>query len=95
MTDDIQKTRPRGTPGRGPFPATTEHRPERHRHGQFSHIVRGGVVMGLLVLATGSVACEASGLQFSATIQTVLGMIGVLSGAVLGARETVRARLAG
>lgn len=63
---------------------------ERKRHvSRSSHVVRGSVVMGLLVLAAGSVLFQASGFHYSAIAQTVIGTLGVLSGAVLGAREPV------
>jgi hypothetical protein len=61
----------------------------RHRSSRMSHIIRGSVVVGLLVLAVGSVLFEAGGLQYSVTAQAVLGTIGILTGAVIGARESV------
>ena len=60
----------------------------RHRH-RMSHIVRGGVVVGLLLLGTGSVACDVLGAPFTPAVQALLGIIGVLSGGVIGAREPV------
>lgn|GEM_PF-4316348 len=57
-----------------------------HPH-RFSHIVRGGVVVGLLLLGTGSVLCSFFGVPFTAALQTAIGTVGVLSGAILGARE--------
>ena len=57
-----------------------------HPH-RFSHIVRGGVVVSLLLLGTGSVLCSFFGVPFTPALQTALGTIGVLSGAILGARE--------
>ena len=43
---------------------------------QFSRIVRGGVVIGLLTMASGSVALSAAGLPFDPAFQIVAGFLG-------------------
>jgi hypothetical protein len=50
-------------------------------------MVRGGVPVGLLFLAAGSVLLEMAGIQYSVTAQVVVGAIGVLLGAFFGAYE--------
>jgi hypothetical protein len=51
--------------------------------------IRGGVVIGLLAMAVGSTLFDVSGFHFSTTAQVVIGSLGVLTGAILGAREPV------
>jgi hypothetical protein len=59
----------------------------RHRLRRFSHMIRGGAVVGLLALAAGSVLLGLAGVHYSAGLQTVIGGLGVVSGAIFGARE--------
>ena len=52
-------------------------------------MIRGGVAVGLLTLATGSVLLQVAGYPFGPGVQTVLAILGVAAGAAMGAREPV------
>jgi hypothetical protein len=67
--------------------APTDILERKHRLRRFSHMIRGGVVVGLLALATGSVILELAGLRYSTEIQMALGSLGALAGVIFGARE--------
>lgn len=56
---------------------------------RFSHIVRGGTVIGLLASASGGIVFQVAGWSYSPIAQTVVAVLGVLAGAVVGAREKV------
>ncbi len=63
---------------------------ESHRgHGRrrVSHVIRGGVVVGLVALATASVLLDVAGVHYPTGLQAVVGTLGVLCGAIIGARE--------
>jgi hypothetical protein len=57
------------------------------RMSHFSRIVRGGVVMGLLTMASGSVLLSAAGQVFDPGLQVATGVLGCLMGGYFGARE--------
>ncbi len=54
---------------------------------RFSYMIRGGMSVGLLVAAAGSVAFGFAGIPYSPMAQTVIAAAGILAGAILGARE--------
>lgn len=62
--------------------------PGRHSS-RFSHIVRGGTVIGLMAAAGGSVIFQLAGWTYSPIPQTIIAVLGVLAGTVIGAREPV------
>jgi hypothetical protein len=62
--------------------------PRRHPS-RFSNMVRGGTVIGLLASASGGIVFQMAGWTFSPIAQTVVAVLGVLAGLVIGAREKV------
>ena len=76
-------------------PRIPEHTPVAHtnvsapmRHSsRFSHIIRGGTVVGILASASGGILCQIAALPYGPMQQTLFAAVGILAGAVLGARE--------
>jgi hypothetical protein len=62
--------------------------PRRHLS-RFSRIVRGGTVIGLVAAATGGIVFQLAGWSYSPMAQTLIACLGVVTGAVFGAREPV------
>ncbi len=56
---------------------------------RFSHIRRGGTVLGLMAAAGGGVMFQMAGWSYSPVAQIVIAGLGVLAGAMIGAREPV------
>ena len=61
----------------------------RHHASRFSYVVRGGTVIGLLAAASGGIVFQVAGLPYSPIAQAVIAALGVLTGAMFGAREPV------
>jgi hypothetical protein len=58
-----------------------------HRTDRFLRIIRGGVAVSLVVIAAANVVLDLGGINFSLPQQLIVGGVGVLLGAMLGARE--------
>jgi hypothetical protein len=59
-----------------------------HRVDRFLHVIRGGVAVSLIIIAMANVVLDLGGINFSLLQQLSVGGVGVLLGAILGARES-------
>jgi hypothetical protein len=56
---------------------------------RFSHMVRGGTTVGLMVAASGGIVFQMAGWSYTPIAQTVVALLGAVVGAIIGAREQV------
>lgn len=83
----ISSSSPDVAPGPQARPAAGSANKREPHLTQFSRIVRGGAVIGLLTMASVSVVLSTAGMAFDPVLQCVAGLLGVATGGILGARD--------